>query len=183
MEGNCLNFPKTNLNLSSPYNYTPSDEGYTFTTDNNIIYIASFLDCSEYLTESSIQENINLIDFSFYPSKKSNQKLPNDARIEATIVKIVEQFLTNNPTSALLVTYDSTDGRHLARKRKFDYWYTREKTSLSVEKYNALTGSDTGSPAHNIQFIHSLFIREDNPYRYQVLTVLNDFIQIINLQK
>ena len=163
--------------MSSPYNYIPYETGYSFTTDSGKQYIISFLTCSEYLFGTDIYGLVRLVDFSFFVQKKSNLGVSYDPRIAPTIIDILDQLFDVNPEYAVIVTYDSTDGRHLVRKRKFDSWYRRYIPSHSIEKYDAYSGSD------RLQYIHSLFIRTDNPYRYKILTELNEFIQVLNLSK
>jgi hypothetical protein len=93
-----------------------------------------------------------------------------DARIRITIEYILSLFFENN-TDAVVVVMDSSDGKHLARKRLFDKWYYRTR-KMSIEKYEASCNTE------EIEIITTLFVEKNNPYKN---IILSDYYELVKI--
>ena len=92
--------------------------------------------------------------------------IPADGYILPTVVAIISDFFANHQRVVLYICDDS-DSRELARKRKFDNWYTRLGTEL-YEKYD-LPALSVGPE----RYFASVFFRRDNPNRLSIITAFD----------
>ena len=98
--------------LQLPYSFQKADDStYYFKTDYGLKYRAYFVRVPSTLC--------NLYSFSF---DKENPDSAYDPRVKNTIVSVLRSFFDAD-NYVLGYTCDVTDGRELARKRLFDYWF------------------------------------------------------------
>lgn len=87
-----------------------------------------------------------------------------------TIANIFNDFFREKEK---VVTYicDTADGKELARFRKFNIWFTKFNTNffLKIDK------SFYDSKQH-ITYYNSLIIRQDNPYKDEIIEAFDDLI-------
>jgi len=93
-----------------------------------------------------------------------------DVRIQITIEYVLSLFFENN-TDAVVVVMDSSDGKHLARKRLFDKWYYQSE-KLSIEKYEASCNTE------DIEIVTTLFVEKTNPFKN---IILSDYYELVKL--
>ena len=146
------------MNLQSPYHCEGIEHGYRFETDFGSVYELSFL---KYPTLSERSEYV-LYMFNIEQVKKGKTSL--DARIQITIEYILSLFFEYN-TDAVVVVMNSSDGKHLARKRLFDKWY-HQKRKLSIEKYEASCTTE------DIKIVTTLFFEKSNPFENNPIRLL-----------
>lgn len=135
---------------------------------------------SSYLSGTTLEDQVRVIEFGFFlqsTSEKSvrQQRSTYDSRVRPTIEGAIKSFFSNNPQDALIVTYESLDGRHKARKNLFERWYN--ESGSSIEMFNAITTMD------DTLFDHSLFVLRSNKHREDLISAFYLFIKIIQSTK
>nr|WP_239059517.1 DUF6169 family protein [Bacteroides sp. 224] len=75
-----------------------------------------------------------------YPGNKKSKDIEN--KVRNTILVILSKFFENNQ-SALVVIYDSIDGRQLYRKRLFDKWYNEFNNGSIAKKEGSFNSSNS----------------------------------------
>jgi hypothetical protein len=152
------------LNLQSPYQCEGIEYGYRFETDFGFVYELTFL---RYPTLSERSEYV-LYMFNIEQVRKG--KTSTDARIQITIEYVLSLFFEEN-TDAVVVVMDTSDGKHLARKRLFDKWYHQTK-KLSIEKYEASCNTE------EIEIVTALFVEKNNPFKN---IILSDYYELVKV--
>lgn len=110
------------LNLQ-PYQIQKiDDQTYEFNTSADIEYLCSFLSYTEYFPS---RPDIASYFFSFnleLKDKKAKLARGTDKRIADTVITIVGDFLESK-INAVVYVCDNSDGREVARSRKFLSWF------------------------------------------------------------
>ena len=145
------------------------DNAYTFDTVNNISYRVKFKP-SGYLFDSYL--------WSFYAyelvievTENPHDKLPPlDRQIAPTIARIFEDFLQEKEKIAVY-TCETADGRHLARMRKFDAWFKDFNPDffLKIDRFLKDDKDD-------VIYFNSLILRQDNPFKNEILEAFENLI-------
>ena len=152
--------------MLSPYPLQETDDySYSFTSGRGVIYHVYFLDYSymfnEYplLAENVYSFNIDVIDRDIALTGE-------DERIGLTIVEVFKTFFERQKNVAVYVC-DSIDERHLARKRKFDFWFW---------KYNdgSIIKEDGVAVVEDLEILNSLLVHQNNPYRSEIIFAFKD---------
>jgi len=138
------------LNLQNPYELVDSDNGYTFETEYGQIYSLSFL----FYSLISNSKNYRVYTFNLEPINSVKPVIDN--RIEITIQFALKKFFEKK-VNALIVVFDSCDGRHQARARLFERWY-RNSNVQNIHKIDATGVID------DTEILTSLFLETSNPY-------------------
>ena len=152
------------MNLQNPYHCEGIEYGYRFETDFGFVYELSFL---RYPTLSECSEYV-LYMFNIEQVRKG--KTSADAKIQITIEYVLSLFFENN-TDAVVVVMDSSDGKHLARKRLFNRWYHQTR-KLSIEKYEASCDTE------EIEIVAMLFVEKNNPFKN---IILSDYYELVKM--
>ena len=76
-----------------------------------------------------------------------------------------------NKLNALVVVFDSFDGRHHARARLFNRWY-KNSNAVNIDKIDAIGKID------EIEIISSLFLETTNPFYEEIKS---SFTELANL--
>lgn len=108
--------------MSSPYPLLENDEyTYEFVTDQGIRYLIFFIDYSA-LFEAwpEISPYVYMFNIDVIDGDPDNGVT--DERIGVTVLQVFNTFFSKVRNIAVYIC-DSTDERHLARKRKFDFWF------------------------------------------------------------
>ena len=101
------------VNKSAPYGVRYDDGRYWFHTDFDIVYVVEFE--QEELFEFMPSYWFGIINRSHLPS-------PNDPKVRATIICVIEEFFRQNP-HILLYMCDSADEQQSMRNRLFLRWF------------------------------------------------------------
>jgi hypothetical protein len=104
---------------------------YFFSTDNRINYRVLLTERKELVSDYP-ELDLRVIELTFYPDREI--KTVADPRIEATITHLLKDVFSKIE-NALLIVYDSSDGKHRARKILFEKWFKRN-TDSNLEKIN-----------------------------------------------
>lgn len=113
------------LNSLRPYNFKKVDDtNYYFETETGLKYHAYFIEMPNFN---------NLYSFSF----DKEEGIGVGARVKDTIISILGDFL-DTEYNVLGYTCDTIDGKELARKRLFRYWFdTINDGTLQQIDFNA----------------------------------------------
>jgi len=152
--------------LLSPYPLQEADNfSYQFTTDAGIIYRVYFLDYS-YMFADYPDLSGNIYSFNIEVMVGDADISVADEAIGLTIVEVFRVFFNRIKNVAVYVC-DSADERHLARKRKFDFWFW---------KYNddSIIKEDGVAVVEGMEILNSLLVHRNNPRCSQIIFAFKD---------
>jgi Family of unknown function (DUF6169) len=152
--------------LLSPYLLQEADDfSYQFTSDEVITYHLYFLDYS-YMFDEYPHLAKNVYSFNIDVITGDTALTGEDERIGLTIVQVFSIFFTRQKNVAIYVC-DSADERHIARKRKFDFWFW---------KYNdgSIIKEDGIAMVENMEILNSLLVHRNNPHCTEILFAFKD---------
>ena len=152
------------MNSQSPYHCEDIGYGYRFKTDFGFVYELTFL------IYPTLYERTEYVLYMFNIEQVEKGRASTDARIHITIEYVLSLFFEDN-TDAVVVVMDSSDGKHLARKRLFDKWY-HKSGKLSIEKYEASCNTE------ETEIVATLFIEKNNPFKN---IILSDYYELVKL--
>jgi hypothetical protein len=155
-----------NSALLNPYPLREADNfSYQFITDSGITYHVYFLDYSYMFGEYPDMPG-NIYSFNIDVMSLKAEIPGADERIGMTVVEVFRLFFSQKENAAIYVC-DSLDERHLARKRKFDYWFWRYNDG-SVLKEDAVAIVD------NVETLNSLLVHRNNPGCLEIISAFKD---------
>lgn len=113
--------------MSTPYSYSKLKNSLAnqFTTKNHITYKVKFIedDTLSYLTNSTEFKQV----YQIVIDKTTDAKAPFDSRVFLTIETIIVDFYKDTQ-KILAFVCDSSDGKQMARFKKFNRWHERANT-------------------------------------------------------
>lgn len=101
------------LNLKAPYTVWESDGLYSFKSEHGILFDVEFEQASAIAGTAAYW-------FGIY--NRSHQNSPLDAKVQETVVSIIEEFFRQNP-DILLYMCDTADNQQAVRARLFHRWF------------------------------------------------------------
>jgi hypothetical protein len=144
------------------YDFTENGREYAFITDNGIIYSVRLLKGTHYFR--NIEPFIPVYELSIaVKNGHSTLFAPTDKRVQLTIMAILKDFFSININSLLYIC-DNNDGRHHARKRKFDAWFV-QKDDPFFEKY------DIDFSVEDFEILASLIVHSQNPHKTELINM------------
>ena len=152
--------------MLNPYQVTEADDlSYQFTTNQYIKYHIFFLDYS-YMFEDYPHIAGNIYSFNIDVLEGDSNAVTSDERIGVTIVEVFKTFFKRVENVAVYVC-DIADERHMARKRKFDFWFW---------KYNdgSIIKEDGVAMAGNMEILNSLLAHNNNPHLAELIFAFKD---------
>lgn len=149
------------------------NNAYTFQTENRISYSITFKPTFSLFGEDSILSP-NTFEFSILVLVNPTDKTP---PLDKAIASIFKDFYENAPETIAIYICDSSDGRQLLRKRKFDDWFDYYQGELFVKIDSGFKETD------GTQYIISLIIKETNPFRTQIFEEFLDVVRGYNVGK
>ena len=102
--------------LQNHYNISETAEGYQFVTDNDVVYLISFI---KYPLPD---ENQVFSFYSFNIDRCSIKKGQDDVRVRNTIAFVIDMFFQKHNDALMSVT-DCSDSRQAVRHRLFFRWF------------------------------------------------------------
>jgi hypothetical protein len=147
--------------LLVPYNISVVDNGYEFTTKNNLTYSVYFIDITE-----TFQSQVKVYSFGFGLVNHTGE-IPPDERVGHTVTKILDDFFCVNDDIILYVPMES-DGKENERLRLFDIWWATYKKYFVCE--NLVKDRIEFRYESNKDFIVTVFFKE--PQRQPALEIL-----------
>lgn len=144
-------YPFTNL----------SELAFEFRTPHGTVYHAYFIAYGNLFSDYPEFAN-DVYSFNLEIALRDdidNQAIDN--KIAQTIVAIFEYFFTSRKNVAIYIC-DSADDRHLARKRKFDFWFW---------KYNDgnILKEDSIAVIADFEIYNSILIHKQNKFADQII--------------
>jgi Family of unknown function (DUF6169) len=131
---------------------------YLFDTDYGITYEVKFKSF-DYLFDNDLFKYITY-EFVIEIFSKSNdtEPPPSDERIPSTIAAIFYDFLDKQTETVVVYVCDSSDGRQMARHRKFSGWFSYFDRGSYIKVDFVLAENDERIPV-------SLLLHRKNPYK------------------
>ena len=102
--------------LQNHYSIYETAEGYQFVTDNDVVYLISFI---KYPLPD---ENQVFSFYSFNIDRCSIKKGQDDVRVRNTIAFVIDMFFQKHNDALMSVT-DCSDSRQAVRHRLFSRWF------------------------------------------------------------
>jgi hypothetical protein len=135
----------------TPYPFNKlSDLSFEFETSKGITYYAYFVEYG-FMFDNYPELSKNIYSFNL-DVRGDWQFSKSDDRIGLTVVEIFRRFFFSNQNVAIYVC-DSLDDRHLARKRKFDFWFWKFNNKGEILKEDGLAVID-GTEIYNSVLVH-----------------------------
>lgn len=149
---------------------------YSFQTVNGISYEITFKPTFYLFGEDSLFSPFTYEFSIILVNNPLDREPPADLKIPPTIAAIFAEFFKNAPQTVIVYICDSSDGRQLFRKRKFDRWFEYYK--------GAFIKIDTSfDEADGTNYPVSLILKGNNPFRDQVVTQFFSIIDSFNQTK
>ena len=148
-----------------PYRITIVQHNYfEFTTVAGTRYACYFLSYSEYFKEFKEVAG-SIFSFNVDVLERRGKGTAFDERTGFTIVEIIKRFL-QSLGNAVVYVCDTSDGRELLRKRKFDLWFRKydDGTIIKVDGHIAVP---------NFNIYNAILIHKDNPKKNRFIEVFN----------
>lgn len=139
----------------SHYKLEETEEGYTFTTLNHIIYEMIFRSDADYFPEYDFAESI--VSFSLTPVHAVGIPVK-DVQIERTVMYALSRTFEANPETILAFTCSTEDDLERHRRILFGRWYQRNGRG-----YTRLTHNDAANKLYT-----AVIYRDDHPDREQI---------------
>lgn len=137
-----------------------SDLSFEFTTSFGNAYKAYFISYA-YLFPNNPEFANNIFSFNLEITGRANENPSTDEKIGQTVVEIFSQFFEARHNVAVYIC-DTADERHLARKRKFDFWFW---------KYNdgSILKEDGLAVVGNMEIYNSLLLHKHNKFANEII--------------
>jgi hypothetical protein len=151
--------------IQEPYKFNQNGDSYKFYTDNDVYYSIDFTDGSYYFTK--FPDYLSIYEYSIaVVSLGKNLSPPPDKRLELTVVAILSAFLSYRENSVIYVC-QNMDEKHYARKRKFDFWFAKNRDN-NLEKH------DVAVEYEETAYLSSLIIPKDNSNKDEIISLFID---------
>jgi len=152
------------INETSPYWVIPLDEkSFRFRTDNGVVYVVGFY-----------ADNIFSINdaYHFYISNANHQHGPNDPKVLATVIAVIEEFFRQEPMVMLYIC-DPRDHRQAARNRLYLRWFNDYINSSDFRLYSESV------MYKSVDYYAGLIMRKDNPYYDDVVATFHRIAEML----
>ena len=155
------------INQLAPYGVRLEEGQYRFHTDYDIAYIVDFE--REDLFDEVPAYWFGIVNRSHLPS-------PNDPKVRATIICIIEEFFHKNP-DILLYMCDSADDQQAMRNRLFIRWFNGydQQKLYAIETAMILD--------ENIETYVAIIIQRSNPHLDSILEQFHKQIEMFQENK
>jgi hypothetical protein len=153
------------------------NNSYIFETDNALVYEVKFKPTPYFFSPSSVYAK-NTFEFAievFHNPTLENP--PFDKRTSKTISDIFEDFYQKFSSTVTIYICDSSDGRQMARNRKFTIWF-EEFQNAEYLKVDAILIDSTKN-----RFPISLILRRNNPHLVQIFEEFETITRGYNTDK
>lgn len=152
--------------MQTPYPLSEIDNySFGFTTDQQVTYIAYFLEYG-YMFYDYPDFAADTYTFNIDIVSGNADAALNDDRIGITIVEILRLFF-NRIQNVVVYVCDMSDERHMARKRKFDWWFWKYSDGSIIKE-------DGVAVIEDVQILNSLLVHKDNPHLTAIILAYKD---------
>ena len=149
------------INADAPYKVEKDEVtgSYDFVTDVGV-HITIYFDEDFMITTG---ESYQLII-----GNANNRKSPRDAKLQKTVLAIVEEFFYTNQ-AAMLYICETGDGKQGMRSRLFSYWFEAYEYNSRYSLHTTCVKDEEG-----VTNFAALIIRNDNPL---IVEIVNEFME------
>ena len=154
-------------NLLSPYSIRLEREKYVFVTDYDIVYSVEFEPYVGFGQDET---------YWFILSNQSHKPSPNDPKLRATVICIIEEFFRVNE-KVLLYICDTANGLQAMRSRLFLRWFNGY---AQKQKYDVRTAMIEDEGVENYV---SLIIRLSHPNYVEIIQYFEETINLFKSNK
>ena len=159
---NILNL--SHINIASPYTvWNVTEYYYYFKTDFGAVYKVGFMDDYSIWEQGAYQ---------FLIMNETGATSPNDPKLHATILCIIEAFFEANP-EILLYICETGDGKQAFRSRLFIRWF---KTYNNSNAYVMETAEVKAEGQDNFA---ALIVQKSNPRVKEIVEEFEETIKIL----
>ncbi len=152
--------------MLNPYPLQEADNfSYQFITDTGITYHVYFLDYS-YMFAGYPALGRKIYSFNIDVSEGDTDISGSDERTGLTIVEVFRIFFSQVENVTVYVC-DSSDERHIARKRKFDFWFWKYSDGSIIKE-------DGVAIVEDMEILNSLLIHRNNPDCAEIIFAFKD---------
>ncbi|WP_276502395.1 DUF6169 family protein [Terrimonas pollutisoli] len=152
--------------MLSPYLLQEADQfSYLFITDKGITYHVYFLDYSYMFADYPGISN-NVYSFNIEVMDGDADTAVADERIGLTVVEVFRLFFSRMENVSVYVC-DIADERHLARKRKFDFWFWKYNDGTIIKE-------DGVAMVEGKEILNSLLLHRNNPKCAEIIFAFKD---------
>ena len=155
------------------YNYVfvgGLNNSYIFETTNNSVYEVKFKP-TDYLFDEDKKFSEYTFEFIIELAlSESDKKPPFDKLVSNTIFEILTAFFGSDEKHICLYICDSSDGKQVIRRRKFDDWFYKHQKGEFVKIDEVLVDSK------NNNYPISLIIKKKNPYLKEIFVSFTNII-------
>lgn len=150
--------------MLSPYLLQEADNfSYQFTTAAGINYNVYFLDYS-YMFDAYPELSGNVYSFNIDVAEGNWDMAVSDERIGVTVVEVFRVFFRKKENVTVYVC-DSSDERHLSRKRKFDFWFWKYNDGSIIKEDGVAIVEDT-------EVLNSMLLHRNNTHCAEIIFCL-----------
>ena len=144
-----------------PYTFkSHGDFSFEFTTDRGIVYNATFFDYDSLFPDyPEFTGNIYSFTLDIVDGDRIIQQL--DERTGETVVAIFQHFFTVMQRVIVYVC-DSSDERHIARKKKFDFWFWKYNDGTIIKEDGVAVIAD-------FEIYNSILIHRQNKFADKII--------------
>lgn len=142
------------------------DYFYQFSTATGDSYACYFLSYKDYFRHYPLIAD-HVFSFNIDLIRKSGIKAEKDARLPITIVKILRDFLSEWQNAVVYIC-DSSDERHILRKRKFNAWF-KQNDDGSIIKIDAELNIE------GMEIFNTILVHKDNILKNIFIEAFLDF--------
>ena len=158
--------------------YTPFiiDDEYVFVTNDKRTYAVAFVEQPFFAEEeyAYAQDTYEV----FLRLEKAPPAYGTDPKIGATVTAIIQDFVSKDSSRIVFFTCDTTDGRQLARFRKFSLWFSEFQDGRFGRYDERIINQRTGKT-----YLIMMLLRNDNPNRADVILSYFDLTNQLRSQK
>ena len=108
----------------------------------------------------------NVYSFNIDVAEGDTDIFGTDERIGQTIVDVFRIFFSRLENVSVYVS-DSSDQRHIARKRKFDWWFWKYNDGTIIKE-------DGVAVVEDMEILNSLLVHRNNPRCAEIIFAFKD---------
>ena len=155
------------INRLAPYGVRIEDGKFRFHTDHDIAYVV------EFEPEPVFEE---VLAYWFGIANRSGKSSPNDPKVRATMICIIEEFFSKNP-DILLYMCDSADDQQAMRNRLFIRWFNGYEQQQKYYIKTALVVDD------GIETYVAMIVQKSNPNLHSIIEQFENQIEMFKENK
>ena len=142
---------------------------YSFQTVNGVVYDVVFKPSPYIFNEDAIYAPY-LFELLLAVQESKAAKLESDEKIPFTIVSILLDFYNRNDNNVCVYICDSSEGKQLARARKFNYWFSYFNEGGFIQMTEVFKDSD------GIKYPIGMILKIKNSFKAQIIEAFESLV-------